>query len=230
MPPWVWSEHAARWEFASSFVKDKVVLDCACGAGIGTRKFADRGARSVAALDIAAGGPRRAVSSAIPGLGGSVASAAKLPIRSESIDVYVCLETIEHVLEDTQVVDEAARVLKQSGTFICSTPNREVTNPGATITDPPLNPFHVREYSSQEFLELLRRKFRSVLLFGQNPSSRAVPGLLALLMRPRVAARAAQLMKVPRLVWDPAQHAVERADSDRYWEYLVAVCTQPQFD
>lgn len=230
MPPWVWSEHVARWDFAAGFVRDQVVLDCACGAALGSRKFAGLGARSVAALDIAPPGPRTASSAGVPGLAGSLASAAQLPVRSESIDVYVCLETIEHVAKDQAVVDEAARVLRQGGIFICSTPNREVTNPGATIRQPPLNPFHVREYSRQEFLDLLGTRFGSVVLYGQNPCSRAVPRALALLPWPQIAARTAQLLKVPRLVWDPATHLVERADSTRAWEYLVAVCTQPQPD
>src|SRR5437879_9936218 len=45
-------EHEARYVFASRFVKDKVVLDVACGTGIGTHYLLTEGARSCLGLDI----------------------------------------------------------------------------------------------------------------------------------------------------------------------------------
>src|SRR2546422_4382472 len=45
-------EHEARYVFAGSFVKDKRVLDVACGIGIGTHYLVQAGAQSCLGLDI----------------------------------------------------------------------------------------------------------------------------------------------------------------------------------
>ena len=55
--------------------------------------------------------------------------------------------------------------------LICSTPDRDVYNPGASPDSDPWNAFHVREYSQPEFVDLLGRHFERVELFGQNPKS-----------------------------------------------------------
>ena len=46
--------------------------------------------------------------------------------------------------DDAAYVAEARRVLRRGGAFLCSTPNRVLTNPGTTK---PFNPFHLREYT-----------------------------------------------------------------------------------
>src|SRR5262249_23325333 len=44
--------HEARYVFAGRLVKDKAVLDVACGAGIGTHYLLTAGAQSCSGLDI----------------------------------------------------------------------------------------------------------------------------------------------------------------------------------
>jgi hypothetical protein len=39
------AEHMARFAFASEFVKGVTVLDCACGSGVGSRRFSDSHAK-----------------------------------------------------------------------------------------------------------------------------------------------------------------------------------------
>lgn len=41
----VFHEHVMRYDFASRFVKDKIILDAACGAGYGVKMFEIAGVR-----------------------------------------------------------------------------------------------------------------------------------------------------------------------------------------
>lgn len=227
MPRWVWEEHEARYDFAASFAAGQWVLDCACGAGIGSRRFVGAGAAHVLALDVATAQVKSLGKAGVEHLSFGVASATELPVKSGAVELFVCLETIEHVPDDARLVREAARVLKRDGVFICSTPNREVTNPGAALGDRPLNSFHVREYSREEFVSLLGTGFGSIELWGQNPSLGATPWLLGRLLRPALASRLNQALKLPRLLFDPVDHRVRPAREAPTWEYFTAVCRSP---
>ena len=48
----IYDEHLIRYELAKEFVKDKTVLDIACGSGYGTKILAEAGAREVEGIDI----------------------------------------------------------------------------------------------------------------------------------------------------------------------------------
>jgi ubiquinone/menaquinone biosynthesis C-methylase UbiE len=229
VPPWVWFEHLARYEFGSGFVKDKVVVDCACGSGIGSRAFAKAGAKSVAAFDVSAEEIELArARHTLPNLTFRHGSALALPIEAHSVDVYISFETIEHLADDLGFLKEVLRVLKPNGLFICSTPNRIVTNPGTSLTDAPWNRFHVREYSEEEFVARLRASFPQISLYGQNPKrawlARAMERAGRVLPR-HGAVRINQVMKLPQFVGDSAaRHAVEDLKPGYSYEYLVAVC------
>jgi O-antigen biosynthesis protein len=76
----------------------------------------------------------------------------------------VCFEALEHVREHEQLIGEAARVLRQDGVLLLSTPERETYN--AYVHEP--NPFHLRELSRTELLDLLEGQFAHVALWGQS--------------------------------------------------------------
>lgn len=50
-----------------------------------------------------------------------VSSAENLPIRSQSVDVCLCTQVLEHVNDPQKVLDELSRVLKKNGTLLLST-------------------------------------------------------------------------------------------------------------
>jgi ubiquinone/menaquinone biosynthesis C-methylase UbiE len=52
------------------------------------------------------------------------ASGLKLPFKDESVDVLLCLDVIEHVKEDDLLLSEIARVLKESGKLVLTTPKK----------------------------------------------------------------------------------------------------------
>jgi len=229
VPQWVWLEHIARYEFGARFVKEKVVVDCACGAGIGSETFARAGAKSVVAFDVS----EKDIESArrkniLRHLTFQQSSGLELPIASSSVDVYISLETIEHVAEDLAFLREAHRVLQPAGIFICSTPNRAVTDPGKSISDKPWNQFHAREYSQDEFIDLLNPFFSHVELYGQNPKRiRLVRALerLGKVLPMHGVVRINQVMKLPNLVFDEMKnHVVQDMRAGYTYEYLVAIC------
>lgn len=79
-------------------------------------------------------------------------------IESESVDCVISFQVIEHIKHDKEFVREVHRVLRKGGVFIVSTPNRPMS-----LTR---NPWHVREYSPEEFSASLGGEFESVEALG----------------------------------------------------------------
>ena len=94
------------------------------------------------------------------------------PSRITLDDVYVSLETIEHVVDDRALLCEVARVLRAGAGSVRPTSNRVLTNPGTSIDDRPFNPHHVREYSAAEFESLMKEHFKDVQLYYQTSYGR----------------------------------------------------------
>lgn len=86
-----------------------------------------------------------------------------LPFEDESFDCVVSFQVIEHIKRDKEFVREVYRVLKPGGQFIVSTPNRPMS-----LTR---NPWHVREYTAEEFKALLSI-FPSVEALGVGGNER----------------------------------------------------------
>jgi SAM-dependent methyltransferase len=232
-PRWVTAEHHARYDFAAQFVNERIVVDCACGDGIGTEVFLAHGSHQVIAIDTSHEAlqttARRTSSRAAHCIR---ADGAMLPLPSHCAEVFISLETIEHAVDAERLLDEARRALKPEGILVCSTPNRFVTHPGATLAVRPISPFHKREYSIEEFRTLLLDRFQSVQLYGQNPQRRAQAQVLSLLAKTfpvRLVARCNQLMKARRFVrYNPSHCSVALIDPRLDYEYLVAVCRSPR--
>lgn len=160
----LWSEHMARYLFAADFVQDRVVLDAGCGAGYGTELLAARGAKSILGIDLAA----EAIAYARnqyrrTNLEYQVMDVADLRLADHAFDMVVSFEVIEHLMDQEKFVAGIARVLKADGLFLVSTPNRSVYRQGE---EP--NPFHTREFTGEEFSQLLSGDFRHVHILGQT--------------------------------------------------------------
>jgi ubiquinone/menaquinone biosynthesis C-methylase UbiE len=109
-------------------VKDKRILEIACGRGGFSRLLGSRGASvcgadfSASAVEIAKERLRRAAS-----LEGSVtyvqADAQNMPFEENFFDIVVSCETIEHVPDPRAAVREMYRVCKTGGMLYLTTPN-----------------------------------------------------------------------------------------------------------
>jgi ubiquinone/menaquinone biosynthesis C-methylase UbiE len=154
--------HIGRYVFASQFVNDKVILDVASGTGYGSHYLANQGAAitigaeiALDAIDYAKKNYQR------DNLYFTEADATRMPFKDHSFDMIVSFETIEHIEEYETFLSECARILRKDGSFLCSTPNKNLS------FFRPANPYHAREFYPVEFLELLRKHFNKVDCFGQ---------------------------------------------------------------
>ena len=162
--PDLMNEHWARYAFAEALVGAKRVLDAGCGVGYGAARLAEVAA-DVVALDqardpLAAGGKQYSH----PHLRFVQGDCTRFPFADSSLDAVVAFEVIEHLDEWKALIEESRRVLTPAGQFIVSTPNRLYY--GESREDP--NPFHVHEFTHDEFREELGRCFPHVMLFIEN--------------------------------------------------------------
>lgn len=109
--------------------KDSRVLDLACGSGLYSLAWAERGAL-VTGIDfdrglLEASRERvRRVSPQAPPPAWTAGDATRLPFRPDSFDLVFCNSLLEHVPAWEAVVREAARVLRPGGVFVVYTTNR----------------------------------------------------------------------------------------------------------
>lgn len=157
------AEHYHRYFFAASLVSGKRVLDIASGEGYGTHILAQCAAH-VTGVDISP----EAVSNATEQYAGDnitflQGSARAIPLPDASVDVVVSFETLEHLQEQEEMLQEIRRVLRDDGMLIISTPNKPVYN--LSIDD---NEFHVKELERKDFIALLKTQFANITLLGQK--------------------------------------------------------------
>jgi ubiquinone/menaquinone biosynthesis C-methylase UbiE len=149
-------EHLHRYAIANDFVNNKVVLDIASGEGYGSY-ILSKNASKVIGVDI----DKEAVIEARKkylndNLNFTVGSADNIPLDSNSIDVVVSFETIEHHDKHDEMLIEIKRVLKPDGILIMSSPDKK------NYSDIPnfKNKFHVKELYFEEFEEIVKKHFK----------------------------------------------------------------------
>jgi 2-polyprenyl-3-methyl-5-hydroxy-6-metoxy-1,4-benzoquinol methylase len=157
-------EHLARYAFALDFVKDKVVLDAACGEGYGTNLLA-----SQALFVIGVDSDKICIEYASrnyqkDNLKFVQSNVEQLSIASNSIDVVISFETIEHIYEHEIFLKEVKRVLRKDGMLIISTPDKQNYSDKTGFK----NPFHKKELYANDFLSLLEKYFLHIELLGQT--------------------------------------------------------------
>ncbi|MCC7051603.1 MAG: class I SAM-dependent methyltransferase [Bacteroidia bacterium] len=79
-------------------------------------------------------------------------------LTTDTYDVVVSFQVIEHIEDDDLFVKEISRVLKPGSKFVVTTPNIKMS-----LTR---NPYHVREYTWQQLNDLLKKHFSAVDMKG----------------------------------------------------------------
>lgn len=158
-------EHLQRYYSIKEFVKDKIVVDAACGEGYGSLLISET-AKQVYGIDISeeaiASAEKKYVKDNLKFIKGSI---EKLPIEDKSVDIIVSFETIEHVNCEIQnkFLHEARRVLKEDGILIISTPDKKIYSDQYNYK----NEFHIKEFYKNEFIEFLNSEFRFLEIYYQ---------------------------------------------------------------
>ena len=114
--PFIMRSVAETWSVETGAAKK--VLDLSCGGGATAKLLADKGF-SVVATDYTCPPP---LGDRILRVGG-VDLNEPLPFRSGSFDGVNLVEVIEHIEHQPQLIREIARVLKERGVVVISTPN-----------------------------------------------------------------------------------------------------------
>src|SRR5947208_1937247 len=158
-------DHVEQYLWVAERVRGKSVLDAGCGFGYGTHFLASGIAKDIVGVDSdneAIFFARRSYQ--LPNLSYEIADVCKISFPTDSFEVVVSFEVIEHLIEPRGYLEGVRNCLKAGGEFIVSTPNRLFTE--RTYKDGrPQNPFHVNEYYPSEIRELLLEYYRSVRMF-----------------------------------------------------------------
>ncbi len=159
------AEHRQRYEFFAQRCRGLRVLDVACGVGYGSQLLAERGAASVTGVDISPEAIAIARAQfAHPNVEYVQGNATQLAGLGKAFDVAVSFETVEHLPDPEALIREVRGVLVPGGFFACSTPNRDAGRKGHA------NPFHLREWSFDEFRDAFNRYFEIGEQYHQSAS------------------------------------------------------------
>ncbi|PIQ88141.1 MAG: hypothetical protein COV73_00425 [Candidatus Omnitrophica bacterium CG11_big_fil_rev_8_21_14_0_20_43_6] len=161
--PLMIARHFCAYKFAKDYVAGKEVLDIGCGEGYGSYCLSGY-AKKVTGLDydkdVIAYAKEKYPKSNLDFL---VMDVSNLELLKHEFDIICSFQNIEHIRDDKGLLLNINKILKQGGSFICSTCNRLDASPGR---DTPSNKFHVREYLVDEFKSLLNTVFAEVEIFG----------------------------------------------------------------
>ena len=131
-------------------------------------------------------------------------------------DAVTCFETIEHVDNPRQVVEEVVRILKPGGLFLVSTPNKSEYTDQREYR----NEFHTHEFYPSEFEHLLGECFEERIMLGH----RLVAGSLMWTLDDKSAheprSRASNILVAPAF----DEEGISSPQSMTEPMYLIAAC------
>ena len=160
-------EHLHRYYSIAPVLKNKKVLDIACGEGYGSAIISSYAASSIGVdLDQEVINEAKTKYAEINNLSFICGSAASIPCEDDSFDVVVSFETIEHLSEEMQeqFMNEIKRVMVPGGVLIMSTPNKD----NYTIRYNNINPFHKHEFNENEYTQFINKHFKHYVLYNQG--------------------------------------------------------------
>ena len=146
----------SAYVFAEDYIKGDV-MELGCGEGRGINNIL-KNSRSYTAVD--------KIDEAIKILSGKYpkekfVSTSFPPLdtfKSNSFDCVVSFQVIEHIEDDDLFIGEIYRILRPGGIALLTTPNIKMT-----LTR---NPWHIREYTSEELVALASKYFSKIEIKG----------------------------------------------------------------
>lgn len=161
--------HIKRYEFAKDVLIARGIqgdiLDIGCGVGYGSTYLADFLPGKVVGVDIDKDAILFAQNSYQNNdLKFQIMDGQALKFKRHSFKAVVSFETIEHIDHPEKLFSEIKRVLVTNGLLIISTPNKALTS---GKSKKPKNPYHKREFTIDEFKQILNKYFQNVSLLGE---------------------------------------------------------------
>jgi 2-polyprenyl-3-methyl-5-hydroxy-6-metoxy-1,4-benzoquinol methylase len=149
-------EHASRYNWVKGFVKNKTVLDIACGTGFGSFEMAtDGNATCVTACDIDTKTVKYAsYRNRHPLIDFHVQNAEAFTF-DKKFDVITSFETIEHLGNPEIFLENINQVLNKNGSFFVSTPISAVPQ-----NNNPVNIYHAVEWGFEKFQGFVSKYFQ----------------------------------------------------------------------
>ena len=152
------------------------VLEVDCGPGVLARKMMDKGA-IVQGTDVSIVAVERARAKGIPAQRVNV-DVEPLPFPDGTFDTVVSNSMIEHRFDHERALDECVRVLNPGGKFIICLPNIAhwlcrlwlLAGRFPYVKNSPTDFLHLRFFTVQEGMELLRRRGVRVVEVDGSPS------------------------------------------------------------
>ena len=133
--------HLHRYAIAFDYIKDKKVVDIACGEGYGSFLMS-KYAKNFTVIDIdedtIINANSKYKNNNLSYLQGDV---SEIPLQSSTIDAVISFETIEHITKHDEMMQEIKRVLKPDGLLIMSSPDKKNYSDKRGFN----NQFHVKE-------------------------------------------------------------------------------------
>ncbi|MDB9526161.1 class I SAM-dependent methyltransferase [Oscillatoria sp. CS-180] len=148
-------QHFQRYKTACRFVKNKKVLDIACGEGYGSHMLHLAGAASVKGVDVFEDAVRHARSKYQTDGLEFVHANAETFTCPERFDVVISFETIEHLLSPEKFLTRLSNLLTPQGDLLLSVPLGETRH---------FDPYHLHAFSQQNVFDLLDKTGFSVEL------------------------------------------------------------------
>lgn len=156
-------DHQKRYELAANYVKNKTVLDIACGAGSGSYFLAETGnAKSVTGCDINEDAVRYAKYRNAHPLVNFQVSNAETYLVPDAFDIVISFETIEHLKKYDLFLKNMAASLQREGLLIVSTPISS-----RSLDTNPDNPYHIQEWGFKAFREEVSKYFSIIETYVQ---------------------------------------------------------------
>ena len=159
-------EHIARYYFAIPYARGRV-LDIACGVGYGSHMIAKsckKDVNHVVGVDVDEDSIKYAERTYNhPRITYKTGDAVdpRLPQKLGLFDTIFSFETIEHLTDDLQFMDNNYNMLLPGGTLVLSTPFGQ--GRGKECQEP----FHIHQYTKQEFEELFTA-YKNVDIYYQR--------------------------------------------------------------
>lgn len=155
------------------FVFQPFIVDVGCGSGVGTNILSEQGSvtfgfdKNAKSIQFAKEAFTRHKNNIYysPQVTFECIDIMEDNREFQKCDVIVAIEVLEHIAEGQKFIDNLVLKFGQPGSdYFISTPNRN--NKSLSQTGPPKNKYHCIEYTSKEFVTLLKKTFSEVTLYN----------------------------------------------------------------